>query len=71
MTPDPMNANAQAFAGLLSADEIREFQRLVQDSSGVWLDEDAAAARASQLLYLVVALIGAPSGPDGSNVVRP
>lgn len=63
MTPDLMNANAQAFVGLLSADELREFQQLVQDACDVWLDEDEAAARASQLLYLVVALIGMPSGP--------
>lgn len=71
MDADPTIENPKTFAGLLSPAELTEFQRLVQDSCGVWLDETEAAARASQLLYLVVALIGTPSAADGSNVVRP
>lgn len=70
MDADPIIESPKAFAGLLSPAEITEFQRLVQDSCGGWLDEDEAAARASQLLYLVVALIGIPPEPGGSNVVR-
>jgi len=70
MTPKQTDSSPHTFAGLLSPDELREFQRLVQDSCGVWLDDEEASARASQMLYLVVALIGIPLGPDGSNVVR-
>lgn len=45
-------------AGLLSAQEAREFQHLVHQTTGVLLDEATAAKRASQLLYLTRAFIG-------------
>ena len=54
----------------LSSEEIREFQRMVHDSTGEWLDEETAARRASQLVYLVAALVGDFKSGGGSNVVQ-
>ncbi len=56
---DTMTMNdEQISAMLLSAEDIREFQRLVHDTTGRWLDDDTASRRANQLLYLTRALIG-------------
>ena len=51
-------SDQQASAMILSAEDIREFQRLVHDTTGHWLDDEAASRRANQLLYLTRALLG-------------
>jgi hypothetical protein len=60
-------------AFLLTPEELREFQRIVRESTGTLLDDHMAARRASQLLYLVRALIGGTSDEqtsESSNVVQ-
>lgn len=51
-----------AFAGRLSPDEIHDFQQIVHRTTHTLLDDVTAAARANQLLYLVIALVGDPTG---------
>jgi hypothetical protein len=47
--------------------EIREFQGLVRESMGIHLDEDTAARRANQLLYLVRILLGRGAEDGGTE----
>ena len=66
-------SDEQVSATFLSAEDIREFQRLVHDTTGRWLDDDTASRRANQLLYLTRALIGQlpeEATFEGSNVVQ-
>jgi hypothetical protein len=51
----------------LTAQEINEFQDLVFETTGTRLDPDAAARRASEMLYLIRALIGRLPEEEGSN----
>lgn len=63
----------QAKPMYLTDEEVREFQGLVQESTGTWLDHDTAARRASQLLYLIRVLIERTpeeSTPTCSKVVQ-
>jgi hypothetical protein len=62
----------QRCGATLTPEDIREFQRLVHETTGVWFDASAASRRANQLLYLTRALIGRLPEEDGgesSNVV--
>lgn len=74
MTSTPDSHDAHPDVGFLTEEEIREFQALVQATTGVMLDHDTAAKRASQLLYLVRALVGRlpeDSAMVSSNIVQP
>lgn len=72
MTVPADNSLCPTQPGVLSPQDIREFQALVAKTMGVSLSYEQASARASQLLFLVAALLrdrGNTTATPGSNVV--
>lgn len=69
--PNTVGHPSSAF--FLKPEDIGEFQRIVRESTGTSLEDHTAARRASQLLYLIRALIGGTpeeQTAESSNVVQ-
>ena len=67
-TPDETRATPATFH--LTENDIREFQRVVNESCGLWMTPAEAAVRAKALLSLASIIIGTDESEQGFIAVQ-